>query len=608
MHPSHRSALRRILFSLAGGALSVGALTGCGGSEDPDPLAPYRTQAVNWSACEPTILGADTDITKGIWKELGDRLQCSYLRAPMDWDAPEKGDVTLSLMRVVSAQPQLRKGSLLANPGGPGGDGLGDALSLYRAYAGSNPDTALGKMQLQLLDSYDFIGFSPRGMGDSTPIVCSGNAFKRPTDHTQDLLDPVNLDNALFNAKYVADACAKNPLTPHIHTEATARDMDLMRELLGDEKLNFIGYSYGTWLGAWYAGMYPERVGRMVLDSVWPLSEPMEARLFDLPRARQATHTDILLPYAARHGSYFGLGTSAAGVQAQIDRLDWRVQRALDPLGGAIYSRSDSDKYVATIKAGTWLDAALKSAEQAAPQGLPPGQRNAAIAQAMEQAMEHAAESKGFVPGPTTANALVQEQVAFLWNETGHLWLTPARGTSYRAQEGFRVVTCNDDISDTSLTAWRGRYEQAILNARLFSSVLLDNHCLFWNPPKIHKPAIERLRELPILLIQDEYDSATPAPGALRMFDLLPRAQLIYVPGEYHHALYPYMDNCVDLAATRYLLGETLEQRQTNCPALPLEQDKQTLQKSGALATPSAYRDPEQAERLIRRYKRSIHP
>ena len=206
--------MRHLIFSLAGGALAIAGLTGCGGSDEADPLEPYRTQAVSWAACEPTILGSDTDGTRNIWKKLGDRLQCTYLRAPMDWSAPDKGDVTLSLMRVVSVQPQLRKGSLLANPSGPGNDSLDSALNLYLAYTGSNPDTALGKMQLQLLDTYDFIGFSTRGMGGSTSVACMGNAFMRPTGHTQNPLDPVNLDNALYNSKYVADACAKNPIAP----------------------------------------------------------------------------------------------------------------------------------------------------------------------------------------------------------------------------------------------------------------------------------------------------------------------------------------------------------------------------------------------------------
>lgn len=607
MHPPRRSALRAALRSLACGALAAAALTGCGGGDDEDPLAPYRTQTVNWAACEPTILGADTDKLRDAWKRLGDRLQCAYLRAPMDWNAPDKGDVAVSLMRVASAQPQLRQGSLLTNPGGPGGDGLGSALSLYFAYAGSNPDTALGKLQLQLLDTYDFIGFSPRGMGDSTSVVCTGNAFMRPTGHTQDPLDPVNLDNALYNGKYVAAACARNPITPHIHTEATARDMDLIRTVLGDERLNYIGYSYGTWLGAWYAGLYPERVGRMVLDSVWPLSDAMETRLFDLPRARQAAHTDILLPYAARHDGYFGLGTSAAGVQARIAQLDWRIRNALGLLGGAIYDRSDSDKYVASIKAGTWLDAAFRAA-QTAQAGVPPAQRNEAIAQAVEQAIEQAAENQDFVPGPGTSNALVQEQVAALWQGSGRLGLSPAQPASYRGQEGFWTVSCNDDASDTDLSAWRQRFAQATLDAPLFAGVLLDDVCLFWSRPGVQKPAIERLKDLPILLIQDEYDSATPAPGAMRMFALLPKAQLIYVPGEYHHGLFPYMDDCVDLAATRYLLGASLAQRQTDCPALPLKQDAQALQKAGQIGTASAYLDPQEAERLIRHYKRFIRP
>ena len=287
--------------------------------------------------------------------------------------------------------------------------------------------------------------------------------------------------------------------------------MDLIRSLLGDEKLNYIGYSYGTWLGAWYAGLYPERVGRMVLDSVWPLSDAMETRLFDL------------LPYAARHASYFGLGTSAAGIQAQIDQLDWRVQHALALLGRAIYSRHDSDDYVAMIKAGSWLDAALKAAKQTAPPGLPPAQRNAAIEHAMEQAMAQTAESKNFVPGPSTANALVQTQVDVLGKKSGHLWLTPAQPKSYMGREGFWTVSCNDDVSDTSLPAWSSRLQQATLDAPLFAGVLLDDACLFWSRPNAQKPAMERLQELPILLIQDEYDGATPAPAHCGCLTCCPR-------------------------------------------------------------------------------------
>jgi len=126
-----------------------------------------------------------------------------------------------------------------------------------------------------------------------------------------------------------------------------------------------------------------------MLDSVWPLSDTMETRLFDLPRARQAAHTDLLLPYAARHDGYFGLGTSAAGVQARIAQLDLRIRNALGLLGGAIYDRGDSDRYVASIKAGTWLDAALGAA-QTARAGVPEAQRNEAIVQAVEQAIEQA--------------------------------------------------------------------------------------------------------------------------------------------------------------------------------------------------------------------------
>ncbi len=120
-----------------------------------------------------------------------------------------------------------------------------------------------------------------------------------------------NLQRAQHNARLMAQACLNNPLSQHIHTEATARDMDLVRALLGDDKLHYIGYSYGTWLGAWYARLFPERVGRMLLDSSLNIGERLDEQLILQEMADQRILDQIMLPYAARHQDKLALGDAA---------------------------------------------------------------------------------------------------------------------------------------------------------------------------------------------------------------------------------------------------------------------------------------------------------
>ena len=181
------------------------------------------------------------------------------VRAPLDWSDPSAGDIQLSVIRsrATGGDPI---GSLLTNPGGPGASGV----ALIR----DSLDFAVGAA---LQESYDTIGFDPRGVGESTAVTCYDAAdmdaylFDIPADPrgsegwTQELLD---------NHQAFAEACDANSdgILPYITTDNAARDMDLLRGVLGDEKLNYLGYSYGTFLGATYAKLFPERVGRLVLD------------------------------------------------------------------------------------------------------------------------------------------------------------------------------------------------------------------------------------------------------------------------------------------------------------------------------------------------------
>lgn len=113
-----------------------------------DPLQPYREQNLRWTLCDPTILGIDLPDFRAKWSELGDRLQCATLRAPLNYASPSRGDVAISVMRVSVADAARRRGAIFFNPGGPGGDGL--SLSFAFAFPGSDPSTPVGALESRL--------------------------------------------------------------------------------------------------------------------------------------------------------------------------------------------------------------------------------------------------------------------------------------------------------------------------------------------------------------------------------------------------------------------------------------------------------------------------
>lgn len=255
---THTRRVRRAFAVVAGLAAASLALSGClyalipesgasaGPGTDPDTsgvseeLLPFYEQDLEW-----------TDCASGF--------ECTTVTAPLDWNEPSAGELELSVIRH-QATGDRRIGSLLTNPGGPGASGVGlirDSLTF-----------AVGE---ELIESFDVIGFDPRGVGESTAVAC----FDAPEMDAY-LFDIVPgprgsaaWEEALAaNHLSFAEACEANSdgILPFITTEQSARDMDLIRAVLGDSELNYLGYSYGTFLGATYAKLYPDRVGRLVLD------------------------------------------------------------------------------------------------------------------------------------------------------------------------------------------------------------------------------------------------------------------------------------------------------------------------------------------------------
>lgn len=590
-----------------GATAMVVSLVGCGGGSSAlDPLQTYRDQSLPWAPCDPTIVGGSQE---EIWAKLGDRLQCSTMRAPMDWTQPERSDVFVSVMRVAAADPGQRRGAILFNPGGPGGDGLGQALSLFSAFAQSNPESTQGALQLRLLARYDMVGFSPRGTGASTRLTCGTNELKRFVDPSPLALTDANLAHAAYNDRKAAEACGRNPLTPYVSTDATARDMDLLRGLLGEAKLHYVGYSHGTWLGSWYANLFPDKVGRMVLDSSMDFTRSHEQAFMAMVDARQQLHNDVLLPYAVRHSTYFGLGTNTADINAQLHALSSPLQGLLSTtLGNLTYSRSDADRYLDTLSAALGLGKAL----------------NTLLDPADEGALDAALQQQVFIAGDSERDQALRARARELYQAYRALYVKfePRSIHLDELYATFWAVTCSNSPSTKDPQAWTATVRSSALRAPWFYfDPILENPCVYWAPPRITKPGVAAMQELEVLMVQSQYDAATPTEGANRFFAQLPKARRVFVTGEFQHGVFPYTDTCVDTNVVRYLLGETSDQRETSCQAHPLKQDaasvplpaqpKVTLrsagaENSGAGAVPPTYLDPEKAQALIDRFKEGI--
>lgn len=605
----NKSATRARL--IASGLFLLAGIVACGGGSSPDPLQKYREQTVEWTECDSTILGQFSSDVESLTSD--GRLRCALVRAPLDWSNPERGDIFVSAMRL-AAPSESRRGSVVFNPGGPGTDGLGMTFVLLRAFADSNPDNPQGAKQLRLLNEYDMVGFSPRGTGASTRLQCATNELERSIDFSAAGWDaPENLANVHYNGSKTAEACLKNPITPYINSDATARDMDLLRGLLGDDKLHYVGYSYGTWLGAWYASLFPERVGRMVLDSALDFDDTIEKSLLhSQPPARQRLFDDVLVPYAVRHPDYFHLGRSEAEVRSVIPSLSARTQAVLaEELSGLGYERLRANQYLATLSMAAGLDAALMQVEDPADEG----------------AMENALKQVVFDPSNPERDALLRNSAEGLYAAYARKWLNP-QPVSFNLSGDSATTTavrCNDTPAITDLTQWSAAVRELASQAPMyFGGPLMLHACAFWGLSPVVKPDWSPMKSIDVLFVQSQYDSATNTDHANRFFAQLPAARRVYVEGDYQHGVYPYMDSCVDTHVTDYLLGDiTPSERESICAGKPLAQDapppapdsdsdaqasKAAKADAPASDPSSVYKDQKKAEELINEFKQGLIP
>ena len=575
----------------ASAAVVAALLNACGGGSNPpvDPLASFKQQKLVWQACDPTLMGEGENAITA----LGERAKCALMRAPLDYSNPALGELQVALARVTAEQPQQRLGSIVFNPGGPGTDGLNFAPQYGHLWSIANTENPSGKLLKEMSNRYDLIGFSPRGVGSSSSLTCSSPELREAITDLRFDRSPENLEKAQRNARLLAQACSKNPLTKHIHTDATARDMDLMREVLGDAKLNYIGYSYGTWLGAWYASLFPERVGRMLFDSSMNVVGSYDdATLLSEVGAHRVLN-EIMVPYAARHPERFNLGGSAAQVSSALLALPVPIKEALFPNIAFNTSEAiDSDVLGMTASVGL----------QALRERLP---------NATEAEVHAAIEAYTFTPGPDNPAAvdIAHHFAVQLFAPRQRLPNVTVPGKAVYAS-----VVCNDLATRGDAQYWIDIGNQYAARYPLVGGPATANPCLYWGPPVTTRPPLAAASKAgPVLMLQSRYDAATPFEGAKVTLDALPNASMIVIEDEYKHGLFPYNEPCVDMKVSDYFISGKMPERMSSCPGKPLPADgvaaataaNRGLQGERVSAS-AVYKDPSLAQDIVRRIHSQI--
>ncbi|WP_116450646.1 alpha/beta hydrolase [Blastococcus litoris] len=480
-------------------------------SAAPEPEA----AEIDWTDCNEQIQalvagqpGSERDLS----------FECGRTEVPISYDEPQGATLPLFLVRVVSGTQTDRIGSLLVNPGGPGASGADAAIGL----ALTLPDEILGR--------FDIVGFDPRGVGLSTPVECISDERKeeiiaaepRPTTDE-------DLDAAFALAEEVADGCADEygDALGTFNTVDTARDMDRLREALGDEKLTYLGYSYGTTLGSTYAELFPENVRSLVLDAA--VDPDIDAK------------EDAEQSAAAFEAGFDAFAANCTGLLAGC------------PLG------AEPRQFVEQVMAQA-AATPIPSTEPGETRQATPG----VVLTAIQAALYDTESWPQLAQGLAAAQAGDAKGLFSLADSySGRL----EDGTYSNLFDANLAINCADseerfergEIRDLA-AEWNAEYP--LFGAG--SAVGLYT-CSVWQAERTPLPERDAEGSAPILVVGNSGDPVTPLPGAVDLAEDLESGVLLTWQGQGHTA-YPKTD-CVTAAVDAYLIDLTAPMDGLTCPA-----------------------------------------
>ncbi|MEU8380738.1 alpha/beta hydrolase [Streptosporangium sp. NPDC048865] len=483
-------------------------------------VAQERRELV-WGPCESTtpVSGAASAPAARV----DNSMECATVRVPLDYANPQQ-TIVIALNRIRGKAVHDRLGTLMVNPGGPGASGR----DLVKGVAAGLPEG--------LADRFDVVGFDPRGVGASEPALRCVDPRRYYEAPRPDQVPVSRRDEGVLiaRARKYAQACGErwSWMLPHMTTENSARDMDVIREALGESKISFLGYSYGTYLGAVYATLFPDRLKRLVLDSVvdprgiWYRSNLEQSIAF------QDRHEDFL-KWIARHNPVYRLGATERAVSFAWDAMRDRLGDR--PAGGVVGPSELDDLYTL----GGYSDAVWPQLAKAFSAYVKKGEATPLV------------------------NAYRRHAVVDAKDEN-----------SYAV---YLAVQCRDAAWPRDWARWRTDMTKANAKAPFLTwpNAWYNAPCAFW-PQQAGTPVQIRdsAKLPPILLIQGERDAATPYAGAVRMRALFQRARLLAVPGG-NHGVALNGNACVDRRLAAYLREGTLPGPRQNsapdarCPGIP---------------------------------------
>jgi pimeloyl-ACP methyl ester carboxylesterase len=445
-------------------------------------------------------------VTPVKWSDCGSGLQCGSVTVPLDYSHPQGTTISIAVERHPAEVPSQRIGSLVINPGGPGGSGIDDLPN------------ELGVLTSGLLDDFDVVSFDPRGVQRSEPVACGSSGG--PADTTSALPDPApttaDAQQALLsNAEDYASQCDEDSgtLLPYVGTVETAQDLDRIRAALGDAQLTFLGHSYGTLLGATYAQMFPTHVRAMVLDAAIDPALSTEEYISDQAKSLEAVLDDFL---AACQGS---------------SSCPWHIT-------------------------GDPTSALLGLLAQSRQQPIPGANGRSAGPGEIYDALLSGLYSQSFWPGldSALAEAAAGNSSAVLSMSDGY-----RQNGSTNGSDAAEAIFCLDHPVSRDTSTYPAFAAQVGSSAPVFGPLLAWGvlGCAVWPAPPTRTPApAVASGSAPILVTGATKDPVTPYQWAVNLAHELQHGYLLTWQGEDHVSY--YYSNCVRNIDQTYLISGAL--------------------------------------------------
>lgn len=453
---------------------------------------------IAWTSCDPPAAG----------------LECGTLSVPLDWNRPDGERIDLAVLRHLASRPQERIGSMFLNPGGPGQSGVQvvrDGADGFDVWGGGR---------------FDVIGWDPRGTNASSPVECFPTEQERAQFWDGVSIPSTTEQSQAYERRTVelARRCGEvsGNLLPHISTADTARDLDALRQAVGDEKLTYVGLSYGTMIGQTYASMFPDRVRAMMLDGI---IDPVRTTA----GAEERTANDVA--YADEvFGKFLELCAAAGPARCALaghdEPVDQRAARVFAEAQRAPIPAPDADP-PGELSHGDLLLSTFT------PLRLP------------ETWPQFAADLEAAANGDASALETAARQMS-----------TPE---TFAASTTSSAISCLDGPAQRPVADWPAVIDDLTGSSMLWGPVL---GWWLWAPCASGWPAESTDRytgpwdattENPILLVNARYDPATGYGNARAVEQRLGNAVLLTMDG-YGHPSYQDPSACLEQARTRYLV------------------------------------------------------